>query len=101
MEIPIACTLSASDARSQLSEWQGILSHSVDNSERVSPNRLQLRFSADADIESVINLAQRESACCTFFSFSIEIATDHLLLIIEVPNEAVQILDQLTSDSSG
>jgi hypothetical protein len=51
------------------------------------------------DIESVINLAQRESACCAFFSFLIEIRADHLVFVVEVPHDAVEILDQFVTDS--
>jgi hypothetical protein len=71
----------------------------VSGSERVSPNRLELSLLPDTDIVSVISLAQREAACCAFFSFAIEIEADRLVLAIEVPNEAVEILDQLASSS--
>jgi hypothetical protein len=67
----------------------------VDGSKRVSPNRLELRLLPDADIVSVISLAQREAVCCAFFSFAIEIRADRLVLAIEVPNDAVEILDRL------
>ena len=100
MKIPIACTLQPNDARSQLGEWQEMLRRVVDGSERVSPNRLELRLLPDADIVSVISLAQREAACCAFFSFTIEIQTDRVLLAVEVPNDAVEILDLLSSTAT-
>lgn len=67
----------------------------MDGRERVSPNRLELSLLPDADIESVVGLAQREIACCSFFSFAIEIQADRLVLAVEVPNDAIEILDQL------
>ncbi len=82
---------------SQVGEWQEVLGRAVDSRERVSPNRLQLSLLPDADVGSVISLAQREVACCAFFSFAIEIQADHLVLAVEVPNNAVEILDQLVS----
>ncbi len=74
-----------------------MLGQVVVGAERVSPNRLELGLLANADIESVISLAQRESACCVFFSFAIEIRADRLVLAIEVPDDAVEILDQFMS----
>jgi len=99
VKIPIACTLEPGDASSQLGEWHEVLRRTVDGSERASPNRLELRLLPDADIGSVISLAQREAACCAFFSFTIEIQADRLVLAVEVPNDAVEILDQLVSMS--
>jgi hypothetical protein len=100
VKIPIACTLQPSDARSQLSEWQEMLRRVMDGSERVSSNRLELSLLPDADIGSVVSLAQRETACCAFFSFTIEIEADRVLLVVEVPNEAVEILDLLSSTAA-
>ena len=71
----------------------------MDGAERVSPNRLELGLLPNADVESVISLAQREAACCAFFSFAIEIQADRLVLVVEVPNDAVEILDQLISST--
>ena len=68
--------------------------------ERVSPTRLELALSPDADLGSVVSLAQREAACCAFFSFAIEIQADRLVLVVEVPNDAVEILDQLISSTA-
>ena len=51
----------------------------------------------DTDVGALVSLAQREAACCTFFSFAIEIQADLLVLAVEVPDDAVEILDQLVS----
>ena len=72
----------------------------VDRSERVSANRIELSLLPDADIVSVIGLAQREAACCAFFSFALEIQADRLVLAIDVPDDAVDILDRLVSSTS-
>ena len=97
MKIPIACTLQPSDARSQLGEWLGVLERVTDHSGRISPNRLEISLIPDADIEPLVSLAQREAACCTFFSFAIEIWADRLVLAVEDPDEAVEVLDQLVA----
>jgi len=97
VKVPIACTLDASDARSQLGEWREILRSVVDASVRVSPSRLELSLLPGVDIAAVIDLAQREVACCSFFSFAVEIRADHLVLAVEVPDDAVEILDQFST----
>jgi hypothetical protein len=100
VEIPIACTLDPDDARSQLGEWQEMLRVVVADTERTAPGRLELRLVPDADMISLIDLAQREVACCPFFSFAVEIHADHLVLAVEVPDDAVEILDQLASGTA-
>ena len=100
MDIPVSCTLEPAEARSQLGEWQEMLRQVVGASERVSPNRLELTLLPEADIGSVVELSQREAACCAFFSFSIAIRADRLVFAVEVPNGAVAILDQLTSGTA-
>ena len=98
MRIPISCTLASGDAKSQLGEWHDTLRRVVDRSERVSPNRLELSLLPDSDIGAVITLAQREAACCPFFTFAVEIGAERLLLTVEVPDDAVRVLDQLVSN---
>jgi hypothetical protein len=100
VKIPIACTLQPSDARSQLGEWQEMLHQVTNRSERVLPNRLELSLIPDADIGPLISLAQREAACCTFFSFAIVIQADRLILAVGVPDNAAEILDQLVSSTA-
>jgi hypothetical protein len=97
--VPIACSLEQSDAASRLGEWQELLRLVVGRSERVSPNRLELSLIPASDIVSAIGLAQREAACCPFFTFTLEIAAEHLVLVVEVPNDAVEILDQLVAEA--
>jgi hypothetical protein len=71
----------------------------VDHRVRVSPNRLDVGISPDSDIANIIHLAQREIECCPFFTFTVEIRSEQLVLVIEVPNDAVQVLDDITSEA--
>jgi hypothetical protein len=52
----------------------------------------------EADIASIAALAQREKACCPFFSFTIEISAERLSLVVEVPDDAIEVLDELDPD---
>jgi hypothetical protein len=40
-------------------------------------------------------------ACCPFFCFTLVIRTDQLMLAVEVPGDAVEILDQLVTHARG
>ncbi|MGH9079610.1 MAG: hypothetical protein ACRDYE_05960 [Acidimicrobiales bacterium] len=100
MKVPIACDLEADDARSQLGEWHEVLRQVVASSERSSPNRLELTLSPESEVGQVIDLAQRETACCPFFAFTMEIRVDRLVLVVEVPDDAVAILDLLDSNTT-
>jgi hypothetical protein len=96
MKVPISCSLEPTEAKSQLDEWKQ-LRRVLDQVERVSPRRLRLILLPDADVASVVALAQKEKACCPFFTFTIEIAADHLVFVVEVPADAIEILDNLVS----
>ena len=94
MKIPIACNLEPGEARSQLGEWKR-LRRVVARVERVSPHRLEMDLLPEADVASIAVLAQREKACCPFFTSTIEISADHLALVVEVPDDAIEVLDEL------
>jgi hypothetical protein len=54
-----------------------------------------LELLPEADIASIAALAQREKACCPFFTFTIEISADDLTLVVEVPDDAIEVLNAL------
>jgi hypothetical protein len=102
VDIPIACSLTATAARSQLDEWRTLLATAAVAAERVSPSRLSLRLRDDlGQVGPVIALAQREKACCPFFDFTIQIDADRVTLHISVPAEAAGVLDSFESDLRG
>lgn len=94
VKIPIACSLEAGAAKTQLGEWRQLLGR-VDHRDRVSSTRLELGPLRHSDIAEVVHLAEREVACCPFFTFTIEIGHERLILAIEVPDEAVEVLDEV------
>ena len=97
MKIPIACTLEPGAARLQLGEWQDTVCQAVRSSVRVSANRLELGLLPGAEVEPIVHLAQRETRCCPFFTFSLEIHAERLTLVVEATDEAVEALDQVVS----
>jgi hypothetical protein len=95
MEVPIACTLDAADAQSQLAQWQALLATTVIATERPLPTELLYRLRGDlAGLAELVRLAQREKECCAFFDFALLIDAGSLALQVSVPPAAVAVLDR-------
>ena len=97
MEVPIACSLSETEARSQVDEWRDLIATSVAAVDRVSSTDLRLRLGPGVEgAGAVLRLAQREKACCPFFDFALLIEADALVLRVTVPADAAPILDDFS-----
>jgi hypothetical protein len=93
MEIPIVCTLTPGDAYDRVSEWRDFLAGSVLSAAVVGDT--ELRLALDPLPESLlcaVDLSQRETACCSFFDFSLAISDSSCTLVIRVPPDAAPIL---------
>ena len=94
MKVPIACTLTVDEQPTRLDEWRAAFRTSIAAVERVSPTTLALRLRDDrAGLDALVDLMQRESACCGFFDFVLRIAVDAVTLTVTVPDDASPILD--------
>ena len=99
MEIPIACTLGATEALTQFGEWKDLLSQLATNTSRTAPGRLEIILPTDlTNVTALIQLAQREKACCAFFDFTLVIKAERVTLVVDVPPEASSMLDDLHAD---
>jgi hypothetical protein len=94
VQIPIACTLSADTARTQLREWSDLLATAAVAGRRTSPTEVIFELAEQMDhLPELVALARREKQCCTFFRFTLEIEPDAVELRISVPAEASAALD--------
>jgi hypothetical protein len=94
---PLVCSLTEQAARGQLDEWRRLASDPAVEVTRASPTRLAFHVNDGLDrVEAVVGLAQREKACCPFFDFSLDIATDSVTLVVSVPDEGAPLLDELS-----
>ena len=92
---PIACTLTPEAVTDRLSEWQRFLAESTGAVERVSQQRLRIRLNASTSATlGAIDLARREKAWCSFFEFSIAIEEESSWLTVEVPPDAIDVLNR-------
>jgi hypothetical protein len=93
MRIPIACSLDAASARSQVDEWRTLLGALVASVEWIAPTSLRLGLRLEGDsLTDLLSLAQREVSCCPFFRFAVEVDARGVALVVAVPEDAVSIL---------
>lgn len=98
--VPQACTLPTVDRPLRLSEFDDLLATSLRGLSRVSPT--VLRWSLDPAAEEVArDLTQRETECCSFFSFTFSSPADVLNVEVEVPPAHVAVLDALATRAAG
>ncbi len=91
-----ACTLPTEDRPLRLAEFDTLFAENVRTLEREGdPVRMHLTGSADLR-ERVRDLAERESSCCSFFTFVVDGLDNDLTLEISVPPERRDILDAFT-----
>ena len=94
MQIPIACTLTATDAIDRVDEWRTFLRDCVTRFERTDAGLRATLVEGDAVLVRAADLAAREKACCGFFTFAIEIDTDDRVLVVGAPPDAAAVLDE-------
>jgi hypothetical protein len=96
---PILCNMTgAPDTPAErLATYAALFDDALVGRER-TPHGIRLRFRADPGIEDrVRELARREQACCSFFSFAIEVRDGEVRWDASVPDDelARQALDEL------
>jgi hypothetical protein len=93
--VPEACTLPTVERPLRLAEFDDLFATALLGQQRIAPTRLRWRL--DPGVASVArDLTERESACCSFFTFSFATTVDGLQVDVEVPAEQVAVLDALT-----
>ncbi|PZF81287.1 hypothetical protein [Jiangella anatolica] len=91
--VPSSCTLPTAERPLRLAEFADLFARSARRPRRVSPTRLELALDDDAAVLATArDLAQRESACCAFFTFTFGAGG---ALTVEVPAAQSPVLDGL------
>ena len=95
-----ACTLPTAERPLRVAEFDDLFS-SVTAVERPSATLLRLDLAGDDDLlETARDLAARETACCSFFTFKVTRAPDGVRMDVVVPEARVDILDALAKRAS-
>ncbi|GIH20800.1 hypothetical protein [Rugosimonospora africana] len=94
--VPQACTLPTPERPLRVAEFDQLFATALRGQQRLSPT--ELRWELDPDAEPMLrDLTSRETACCSFFIFTISPGTSELRLDVRVPANYVQVLDGLAA----
>jgi MerR family copper efflux transcriptional regulator len=79
----LSCTLEQDDQAERINQWRELIAH---GEVEAADHGLRVSFDRSAEIaERVARLSADEVACCSFFSFSIEISALVVVLLVRVP----------------
>lgn len=90
--MPEACTLPTAEQPLRVAEFDALLGRAVRPPRRVAPARLEVLLPEDA-VATARDLVARETACCSFFTFTLNPCVEGVELITEVPVAHVAVLD--------
>ncbi|MFI8370050.1 hypothetical protein [Streptomyces sp. NPDC085466] len=100
--VPQSCTLPTEERPLRVSEWDGLFSDRLTASSRPEPLRLRLDLTGGPGVEErVRDLVQRESGCCSFFTFTTTPGEDLIGLDIAVDQAHEAVLDALAARTAG
>jgi hypothetical protein len=93
---PDACTLPTAERPLRAAEFDGLFTEAVLGVERIDPGRLRLELRATPQIAGrTARLVATETACCSFFTFTMTATAGHLTLEVAVPPAQASVLDAL------
>lgn len=90
---PDACTLPRAERPLRVAEFDDLFAFVV-RAERRQPPRLDLALRPIVEA-AARDLAQRESECCSFFTFEFESVGDAVVMHIAVPPSQIEVLDAI------
>lgn len=98
-DLPIACTLSASDYRSRLAEIAALSRDVLRRVERRGLS-LDLRYAPEAATR-VRQLVEQERSCCAFLQFELQESADEVRLLVTAPPVAAEVVPDLLAELTG
>jgi hypothetical protein len=92
--VPPACTLPTAEQPLRLAEFDDLFASALLAQHRPAPTLLRWQLHPAAE-QKARELAERETACCSFFTFTFTSTPGHLQLDVAVPAAYVEVLDAL------
>jgi len=92
-EQAIACTLGVGEIAERIAAWRAVLAKVVGR-ERIEGGR-RLTFGRGTSMATVVDLAEAEQRCCSFFRFAITVDGRGLALEVSAPESANEIVEAL------
>ncbi|MEU0679953.1 hypothetical protein [Streptomyces albogriseolus] len=100
--VPQSCTLPTKEQPLRIAEWDGLLTEHLTALSRPAPQRLRLELSDSAAVEDQVrDLAERESGCCSFFTFEVTVVDGAVRLDIAVDAVHEPVLEALAGRAAG
>jgi hypothetical protein len=94
-ELPIACSLSATDVLKRLQQMTDLGRDALLDSD-LDGTRARLRFAAGAGIRDRVDaIVAAESSCCAFLTLRVTSEPDAVVLTIDAPEDAALVLADL------
>jgi DNA-binding transcriptional MerR regulator len=88
---PIACTLDAGERVGRMDDWTGLLASA--SSRTPIADGIRVTFPSRAGMAGeVAELAALEQQCCSFFTFTLDITADAVVLEVRAPQEAAALV---------
>jgi hypothetical protein len=92
--VPEACTLPTAEQPLRVAEFDALFSAALRDSNRPAPTMLRLLLDRPAEA-AARDLAARETACCSFFTFAFDERDGQLVMTVTVPAAHIDVLDGL------
>src|SRR5947209_19732274 len=100
-ELPLACTLTATEMSARLAEMSAIGGAALLGAVTAGP-RATLRFRGGRDTRARLTaVVAAEAECCAFLNMTLRDGPDAVELIIDAPTGAVLVLDELLAAFRG
>lgn len=101
--VPAACTLPTAQRPLRLAEFDALFATAARDVERTDATRVRVTLAGPAGLEATVrDLAERESQCCSFFTFGVTAdRSGRVVLDIAVPTAHVAVLDALAARAAG
>jgi DNA-binding transcriptional MerR regulator len=94
---PIACTLSGDQMTTRLAAWRTMAAGAT--SREATSDGTRLRFERTVDVADLAALVAAEQDCCRFFTFTLTVGIDEVILDVTAPADARPTIDALVGAS--
>ncbi|WP_030774143.1 MULTISPECIES: hypothetical protein [unclassified Streptomyces] len=96
--VPQSCTLPTEERPLRVAEWDALFAERLTSLSRPQPLQLRLDLAGGEGVEDrVRDLVERESGCCSFFTFTTTPGRDLIRLDISVDQAHEPVLDSLAA----
>lgn len=100
--VPQSCTLPTEEQPLRIAEWDALFTEHLTALSRPGSQRLRLELASAVETEEQVrDLAERESGCCSFFTFTVTAADDSVRLDIAVDPVQEPVLGALAERAAG